>query len=673
MKLQLQRDGRTFDLNGLKPLGSGGEAHVYPLADLHLAAKVYHRAVNGRDDKLRVMLANPPKNPTAAQDHVAIAWPQDLLIDPHGRIVGYVMPLVPKMRKMIDFYNPKTRRKECPLFTYKYLAATALNLAIAVRALHQRGYVMGDVNESNILVAESTMVTLVDTDSFQVREPGNGRIHHCTVGTALFTPREMQGVDFSVVERRKEHDLFGLGVLLFQLMMEGSHPFQARFTGVGDSPEPVDMIKNGHFPHGTGSAMWQPPPNAPPFGMLDPGLRGLFTRCFVNGHRDPKARPTADEWCSNLSGTLRILIECNANPSHLYWPHVKACPWCERTAKLRDRDPFPRPPLANPMDHSNPVAVSTKSAPSVAIKPAAPWWTRIFTRGSPPAALTQLAALPVKGPATTVVQPAAAASPRPAATPSRPVTPQTQKPAPAPVSKPPPAPPPPVKLPNVPQIKPLAGVYARILAQAKGGDLRTADIGGGISLRLCGIPAETVSMASRKQIQLNPFWIGQTQVTQAQWKTLMSNNPSKFRGDNLPVEQVSWDEAVEFCNKLNAMRLLPVGWKFGMPTANQWEYACRAGTTSNYAGTLDEMAWYSNNSNGGTHEVATKKANSWGIYDMHGNVWEWCADNMGLRESRGGSWNSGSCNCTSYESYRHPPDARRDFLGFRVAVVSAVI
>ena len=409
MKLRLQHDGRTFDLNGLKQLGSGGEAIVYSLNGTPWAAKVYSKLVSGRDEKLRVMLANPPKDPTSAQGHVSIAWPQDLLIDQHGRIVGYVMPQVEQMRRMFDFYNPGTRRKKCPLFTYKYLVATALNLSIAVRALHQRGYVMGDVNESNFLVAENTMVTLVDTDSFQVREPGNGKIHHCTVASPLFTPREMQGVDFTMAVRREEQDLFGFGVLLFQLLMEGSHPFQARFTGAGDSPEPIEMIRLGNFPHGTGSAMWEPPPVAPAFGMLDPKLRSLFTRCFVNGHRDPKARPTADEWCANLKEALGILIDCKVNPSHLHWPHITRCPWCERKEKLGGRDPFPPPdqvrsgahiasaasPARNPVSQSAPASTPPSYASSTGISavvpttpitpPPLPWWKRFW--GKPPTPL----------------------------------------------------------------------------------------------------------------------------------------------------------------------------------------------------------------------------------------------------------------------------------------------
>ncbi len=372
------------------------------------------------------MIANPPENTTAAQGHVSIAWPQDLLVDAQGRIAGYVMPHMKGMRPIADFYHPKTRRAECPFFTYRYLAVTAQNLATAIRALHRRDYIMGDVNESNVLVAQTAMVTLVDTDSFQVREPGSGKVHRCIVGTEFFTPREMQGVNFATVDRREEHDLFGLGVLLFQLLMEGSHPFQIRFAGVGEPPELNERIRDGRFPHGTGSAMWQPPPQAPPFEMIDVRLRGLFTRCFVNGHRNPKARPTADEWRMELADAITRLVPCKVNPSHYYWPHANVCPWCERTEKLKGRDPFPDPAQVRPGGRGShlarptpepwkPAGVSGPTSTAHKPGPAVSWWKRLW--GTPAAA-----------PA-----PSLAATQTPAPKPIQVVVPSKQAPAPKPV------------------------------------------------------------------------------------------------------------------------------------------------------------------------------------------------------------------------------------------------
>jgi formylglycine-generating enzyme required for sulfatase activity len=131
-----------------------------------------------------------------------------------------------------------------------------------------------------------------------------------------------------------------------------------------------------------------------------------------------------------------------------------------------------------------------------------------------------------------------------------------------------------------------------------------------------------------------PFWLGRTEATQAQWQEVMGNSPSYFKGADLPVEQMSWDNAMEFCRKLTererAVGRLPKGYAYTLPTEAQWEYACRAGTTGDYAGNLDALAWYEKNSGHTTHVVGTKRPNAWGLYDMHGNVMEWCRDSSGF-------------------------------------------
>lgn len=124
-----------------------------------------------------------------------------------------------------------------------------------------------------------------------------------------------------------------------------------------------------------------------------------------------------------------------------------------------------------------------------------------------------------------------------------------------------------------------------------------------------------------------PFWIGKHEVTQGQWKAVMEGNPSGFQGDlQRPVENVTWDDAQEFLRRLNKMQSK---WKFRLPTEAEWEYACRAGTEGMTYGPTEDVAWYGGNSGRTTHPVGQKQPNAFGLYDMLGNVWEWCQDNYG--------------------------------------------
>ena len=172
--------------------------------------------------------------------------------------------------------------------------------------------------------------------------------------------------------------------------------------------------------------------------------------------------------------------------------------------------------------------------------------------------------------------------------------------------------------------------------------------------------------------EMSPYMIGKTEVTQELWQAVMGSNPSNFDGSNLPVEQVSWDDCQEFIRKLNAM----TGHNFRLPTDAEWEYAARGGNNTHnydYSGSNDigSVAWYDNNSGGKTHPVATKAANELGIYDMSGNVWEWCQDlyiGGPIRVLRGGSWSYFASYCEVSYRFSGSPGSRDGDLGLRLAL-----
>ena len=190
-----------------------------------------------------------------------------------------------------------------------------------------------------------------------------------------------------------------------------------------------------------------------------------------------------------------------------------------------------------------------------------------------------------------------------------------------------------------------------------------------------------------------PFYLGVTEVTQEQYERMIGTNPSRFKGAQLPVENVSWEVAVEFCRKLSELPAeRSAGRVYRLPTEAEWEYACGAGsTTAYYFGDDDSMlgkyAWYARNSGGQTHPVGQKKPNGWGLYDMHGNVREWCSDWFeeytsaaeddptgatagSSRVIRGGSWGSFAGFCRSASRFWGQPSFRYYDLGFRLAFSS---
>jgi len=171
------------------------------------------------------------------------------------------------------------------------------------------------------------------------------------------------------------------------------------------------------------------------------------------------------------------------------------------------------------------------------------------------------------------------------------------------------------------------------------------------------------------------FSIGITEVTQSQYEHVVGHNPSRSKGSNNPVEDVSWKDAVEFCRLLSELPAeQSAGRIYRLPTEAEWEYACRAGTTTSYSfgddvSQLNKYAWFGDNSEKTTHAVGTKLPNPWGLFDMHGNAWEWCGDTKGtLRVIRGGCWFNDATVCRTARRFAIDPNRRPHIRGFRVAL-----
>ena len=343
--LYRRSNGQPLSVRDDNLLGSGGEGAIYALDEIpDLVAKVYHSPSRSIGAKLTLMVDNPPTMP-ALDGHVSIAWPLDTL---HSALpasanntAGFLMHKIISMKEVSQCYNPAARKRNFPHFTYRHLCAVAINIAIAVNAVHGRNYVIGDINESNIMINDSGLVTLIDTDSFQVIDQSDGTIYRSPVGKPEYTPPDLQGHSFDAVDRDQYHDRFGLGVVIFQLLMEGRHPYAGRYTGRGEPPATEENIARGYFLHSESRRVpLVEGPGYMPWHTIDGAIAELFRLCFERGHDNQIVRPTAFQWEEAITQAVGSFVTCTRSPHHLYFGHNQSCPWCDRRDMLRGRDPF---------------------------------------------------------------------------------------------------------------------------------------------------------------------------------------------------------------------------------------------------------------------------------------------------------------------------------------------
>jgi DNA-binding helix-hairpin-helix protein with protein kinase domain len=307
-------------------LGRGGEGSVFSVqGSPELVAKVYHRPPDrGHQQKLLTMVGQT--------DHKLkqyVAWPQYTLHErAGGPVLGFVMPKMGDRDAIHSVYSPAHRKREKPSRKWDFLLLAARNTAAAVETVHERGYVIGDLNQNGVLISDHGRAALIDSDSFQIRT--NGHVFRCRVGVPEFTPPELQGLaSFDSIDRTANHDNFGLAVLIFQLLLGGRHPFSGvpQRSDVGNDmgedirafryADSVDKAKRG----------LAPPPKSVPISILSADLVDMFTRAFT----EPGARgmrPSARDWVLGLDGLIASLRTCAKHSLHMYSRGAGSCPWC---------------------------------------------------------------------------------------------------------------------------------------------------------------------------------------------------------------------------------------------------------------------------------------------------------------------------------------------------------
>jgi DNA-binding helix-hairpin-helix protein with protein kinase domain len=316
-------DGTPIQLGA--ELGRGGEGSVFEVPSASsMVAKLYHQVPDAaKQSKLAFMAKNAD---AALQSYVA--WPKTTLHERNGGpVLGFLMGKVTAHEPVHVLYSPRQRQQEFPTAHWDFLLFTARNTAAAFNALHSHGHVLGDVNQGNVMVAKSSKVVLIDSDSFQVN--ANGKLHLCEVGVGHFTPPELQGKSFNGLTRTANHDNFGLALLLFHLLFGGRHPFSGvpMRAGVGDVLE--TDIQNFRYAYARDAASrgLKPPPKSTPMSVVPDQLEAMFTAAFTQ----PGAaggRPTANAWLQALDGLRSSLKRCSASRAHIYPGHNSQCPWC---------------------------------------------------------------------------------------------------------------------------------------------------------------------------------------------------------------------------------------------------------------------------------------------------------------------------------------------------------
>jgi len=340
-----------------KEITHSGEAKIWQTSRSGYLAKIYHNPTEQRSKKLEVMIAHPPQEPNQHLGHISFAWPESILKDEQGKNIGFLMPEVEGGKELPKIYNPSLRKKQNLKVDWQFLYVMARNIAALVGELHRAGYVIGDMKPQNILVNERARASIIDTDSFQVKNPSTGEIYHCLVGTEGYTPPELIEKEIADIEQTEIHDRYRLGIIIYEIIFSGNKVFQGKWEGEGEQPQISKLIRQGIW-------IYQPNSQMKRVGItitldiINSELKECFLRCFNEGNKNPKLRPRAIEWLSALEIGMNQLLECEKIEGHYYNSSYGSCYWCERARDL-GVDIFPG------IERVKPIISNTTNMPQV--------------------------------------------------------------------------------------------------------------------------------------------------------------------------------------------------------------------------------------------------------------------------------------------------------------------
>jgi DNA-binding helix-hairpin-helix protein with protein kinase domain len=356
-----------------------------------VVAKIFHgglTALSEKLDKVAAMVDHPPSGAVQSDGFVVLTWPEEI-VSKAGRPVGYVMRRIDTAMsvEIHTISNPFHRTNPLPgaaqwtaNATWAHLVSVAANLCLAMQVVHAVNAVIGDFQERNILVSDTTRVTLVDCDSMQFTAP-TGRQFLCGVARPEYTAPELAKMNLRTDARGKPSDLFALAVHIYQLLMGGNHPFmRGVWEGPGEQPPALELAKSGWWAGGPGSLL-SSHPLTPPLSFLPTAVESLFVRAFTEGARNPGIRPTADEWRRAL---LNIKTTTCRRGGHHIPVAASSCPWCAIDAErgrrkkqseasrveLQSISQIPHTHTPTPRNKARTAALPKPTSPKASSKPA---------------------------------------------------------------------------------------------------------------------------------------------------------------------------------------------------------------------------------------------------------------------------------------------------------------
>ena len=317
--------GRQLTLDRI--IGRGGEGDVYAISgDAGHAIKIYKPELRPlRCDKVTAMVREELfKRSSLAAFPVAVAQLND------GSFAGFLMKFMSGYSPIHELYAPGSRKHHFPQADYRFLVRAATNIARSFASVHAAGCVVGDINHSGIFVAKDATAALIDADSFQFT--GLGRQHLCSVGVPEYTPPELQNKPLTGVIRTKDHDGFGLAIVMFQMLLMGRHPFVGTVRR-GDIPPLHENIARFRYVYAENRDVgMDQPPGTPALSDFSPELAGLFEQAFSPAKMG--RRPDAQTWVAALVRLENNLAQCSDNPLHYAPKDASQCAWCEMERRV---------------------------------------------------------------------------------------------------------------------------------------------------------------------------------------------------------------------------------------------------------------------------------------------------------------------------------------------------